>query len=302
MAKATKKGEISKRNKWIIGVIGVLVLLFILVGVFGTPSAEVVFKDMNEKMLETKSVTVDQKLAMKGSAEINSRMYMDMSSSSELLAKGNFSINMTSNGTPMAFAGDLIKLGDSNFVRYSDISSTDATLASSFAVVNSKLKNNWIKIRDNDQYGAIAKTPLEFTASVLPVPFANLTDLQRKNVLSILQDKSTYTITESSKVDTEGVSAYKYLLTFSKDQLKKVAKAISGYVSYFKASDESDNSSEITSLTVWVNIDTKQIIKLEYTGTTKSGDVTGSISFSGYNQTQTVEKPSDYSIESELLN
>ena len=116
----------------------------------------------------------------------------------------------------------------------------------------------------------------------------------------MLQDKSMYSISESSKVDTAGVSAYKYSLTFNNDQYKKVAKAISGYVSYFKSDDSS--SSEITSMIVWVNISTKQIIKIEYTGTTKSGDVTGTIAFSGYSQRQTVEKPSDYSIESELLN
>jgi len=118
--------------------------------------------------------------------------------------------------------------------------------------------------------------------------------------LSILQDKTTYTIDESSKVDTAGVSAYKYAITYNKDQYNKAAKAISNYISYFKSDASSD--SQITSLTVWVNISTKQIIKIEFAGTSKSGDVTGTIEFSGYDQVQTVEKPSDYSIESELIN
>ncbi len=300
MAKSNNKGGMSKRNKWIIGVVVGLVALIGLIVVFGTPSAEVVFKGMNEKMLETSSVTIDQKLAMKGTAEINSRMFLDLRSSNSLLAKGNFSINMTSEGIPMNFAGDLIKIGDNNYVRYSSISSTDSRVSPSFKTTETKLKNNWIKIRDKDQFASIANSVLEFNTNVLPIPFANLNDTQRKNVLSILQDKNMYTINESSKVETEGVSAYKYIIKYNDDQFKKAAKLISNYNTYFK----SDNSSsdKITSLTVWVDIVTKQIIKIEYTGTTKSGDVTGTIAFSDYNKVQTIEKPSDYVIESELLN
>lgn len=301
MVSKAKKITLSKKSKWIIGGVAGLLVLFIFVGIFGTPSAEIVFKDMNEKMLEVKSVTIDQKLTMKGTAEINSSMYMDFNSSSTLLAKGNFSLNMTSDAIPMYFAGDLIKVGDSNYVRYSNISSTDSSVAPSLSVTESKLKDNWIKIRANDQFASIANSPLEFTASILPTPFANLNDDQRKNVLAILQDKSMYTINESSKVDTAGVSAYKYLISYNKDQYKKAAKLIASYNTYFKT-DDSNSGNEITSMTVWVNISTKQIIKMEYTGTTKSGDVTGSVTFTGYDQKQTVEKPADYSIESELLN
>jgi hypothetical protein len=136
--------------------------------------------------------------------------------------------------------------------------------------------------------------------SVLPTPFANLSESQQKSVLAILQDKSTYTIEESSKVDINGVSAYKYSISYNKDQYNKVAKAISGYVKYFKSSGNDD--SEIKSLTVWVNIKTSQIIKIEFTGTSKQGDVEGTIIFSGYNEPLTISKPEVYSIESELLN
>lgn len=300
MASSTKTKGVHNKAKWIIGSVVGIFVLFILVAVFGTPSAEAVFKDMNEKMLETKSVTIDQKLSMKGSAEINSRLFLDLNSSSELLAKGSFSNDITSSDAPISVAGDLIKVGESNYIRYSDISSSDNRLAPNFTAVESKVKDNWIKTRASDQFSSFATVPLEFTSSILPTPFANLSDVQQKSVLVILQNKSMYTINESSKVDTAGVSAYKYSIAFSKDQFKKAAKAIAGYVSYFKADDSND--SEITSFTVWVNISTKQIIKIEYTGTTKSGDVTGAISFSGYDQSQTVEKPSDYLIESELLN
>jgi len=299
-SKGVGKG-ISKRNKWIIGGVAGFVILFVLVAVFGTPSAELVFKDMNEKMLETKSVTIDQKLAMKGTAEITSRMYMDFNSSTTLLAKGNFSFNITSAASPMAISGDLIKIGDSNYARFTKIASSNKTMDASLNPTETKLKNKWIKVRSNDQYASFTKTPIDLTSAIMPVPYANLNDTQLKTVVGILQDKSMYTIGESSKVDVSGVSAYKYLLTYNKDQFKKAAKAIAGYISYFKSDGES--SDQIASLTVWANISTKQLIKIEYTGTAASGgDVTGTISFSDYNKTQAVEKPSDYSIESELLN
>jgi len=297
--------QIKKNKKYVItGVIGLLITMIGLLVIFGSPSAATVFKDMNEKMLETKSVTIDQKLTMvsaeSGSAEISSKLFVNMKSSTELLAKGNFTLSIAYASSPMMIGGDVIKVGDSSYVKYSEISSSDAAISSSFTTIESKLKNNWIKVRDNDQFAAMASTPISSTVNILPTPFANLTDTQRKNILTMLNDDSFYTIEESSKVDTAGVTAYKYLLTYDKDQYKKMAKALSGYVSYFKSDDSSD--SEITSMTVWVNINTKQIIKIEYKGTTSSGDVTGTITFSGYNQDKAVEKPSDYSIESELLN
>lgn len=306
MASKGNKKRLSDRNKGIIGgIVGFLIVIIGLGLIFGTPSAEAVFKDMNEKMLQTKSVTVDQKLTMKdtdGSTNsIGSRLFMDFNSSKQLLSKGSFSLSLVSSGSPISVGGDLIKIGDTSYVRYSDISSTNRSLASSFSAVESKLKDKWIKVRSNDQFVSFATTPLEFTSNIFPTPYANLDDTQRKAVLALLQDKSMYTIGESSKVDVSGVSAYKYSITYNKTQFNKVAKAIAGYISYFK-SDDSSSSSELTSLTVWVDISTKQIIKIEYTGTSKSGNVTGTIAFSGYNQSQTVEKPSDYSIESELLN
>jgi len=299
MATSSKKNGMSKRNKWIIGVIAVVVVLFGLVMIFGTPSAEAVFKDMNEKMLETESVTLDEKMTMKGTGEITLHMYMDLGSS-QLNARGNFTMSINSEGMPMEFAGDLIKIGDDSYVRYTTISSSDSKIAANFSTTEAKLKNNWIKIRDKDQFSSLAKSPIEFTSTILPVPFANLNDTQRKNVLDILQDKNMYTINESSKVEMSDVSAYKYLLSYDEDKYDQAAKLISNYASYFKTSD-GDND-EISSLTVWADIATKRVVKFEYSGTNKdSGDVTGVISFTNYNKKQTVERPSDYSIESELL-
>lgn len=279
-----------------------IVALILLVTVFGSPSAASVFKDMNETMLRTKSVTVNQKYKGGGgdeSIDLDSTVSMDLSSNKELAAKGDFTLNLTSGGTPMTVMADFIAIGENSYVKYSKLSSPNPELADSFSQVESKLKGNWIKSRGVDQFSSFAKIPVDSLANILPTPFANLNDDQRKNVLTILQDKSTYTIGESSKVEINGVSAYKYVISYNKDQYNKVAKVISEYVDYFKSN--SSDESEIKTLTVWVNIGTKRIIKMEFEGTAELGSIEGLISFSGYNETVGVEKPSDYSIESELL-
>jgi len=302
MASKGDKKVMNKKIKWIIGgVVGFLVVIIGLVVIFGVPSAEFVFKGMNEEMLKVKSVTVDQEFAIKDTdgktSNVSSKVFLNLASDKELLAKGNFALDINSNGLPMSIGGDIIKVGDSSYVKYSEFSSSSSKLKASFSEMETKLKNNWIKVRENDSFVDFAKMPIEFATGIMPTPFANLDSTQRKNVLAILQDKKMYIIEESSKVDIAGVSAYKYSITFDNDQYKKAADAIAGYVSYFKSSDK---DSEMKNYTVWVNIATKQIIKIEFEGTDASGS--GTITFSGYNQDKVVEKPSDYSIESELIN
>jgi len=304
MAKEEKTTGMKQKAKWIVGgAIGVFVLLFIIGAVFGTPSADSVFKDMSDKMLQTKSVNIDQKMTMRGNDgtvnSIDSNLFMDLSNNSQLQTKGNFSLNIVSS-QPMTVAGDVVKIGDSGYVKYTDFSSTNSRINQAFSAIKAKFGDNWIKTRTSDQYSSFADAALKFAANILPTPVANLNDTQRKAVLALLQDKSMYTITESSKVETEGVSAYKYILTYDKAQLKKVADLLTSDVNYLSKDDTND--SQVTSLTVWVNISTKQIIKIEYTGTTKDGEASGTITFSKYDQVQKVEKPADYFIESELLN
>lgn len=307
MASSNYKKKINNllgsRKRKIMWGAGVVLLLFVLIGVFGAPSAKTVFKDMNEEMLKTKSVTINQ--VYKGgsageSMSIDSKMSMDLNSSKELLARGSFTINMTSSATPMDVNADVVAIGKDSYIKFSKLSSTGEELGPALSQAETKLKGNWVKVRDGDNYASFAKTPLESIVDVLPTPFANLNDAQRKNVLAILQDKDTYTIDESTKVEISGISAYKYSITYNKDQLKKAGKAIAGYVSYIK--EPSSDTSEIKSLTVWVNISTKRIIKMEFKGTLKGTDIEGMVTFSDYNKSVGIVKPSDYSIESELLN
>ena len=305
MATSKNKSGLSKLNKWIIGVVAGLIILVGLVLLFGTPSAETVFNDMNEKMLETKSVTIDQTMTLTnkdggGVNTISSKLYMDLNSSSKLLAKGNFTFNIISNETPITASGDIIKIGEDSYVKYDGLSSTSSQLATSLSTTEAKLKGNWVKVRDNDSYASMAEIPLSFTSNIMPTPFANLNDAKRKNVVKILQSKSMYNIEESSSVDIEGVSAYKYVVTYDKDQFKKAADTIARYNSYFKSGDTSGD--DLKTWTVWVNKSTRQIIKIEFIGTSSDGDYTGKIEFSGYNKEKSVEQPATYSIESELVN
>ena len=298
----------SNRSKWpyiVAGAVGFLILLILFVWVFATPSADEVFKDMKGKMLQTKALTVDQSMTMTGestSGDISTKMYLNMSSSSKLIASGDFDMSVQSSGIPLAIAGDIIKIGDDVFVRYSNISSSSDDYASTFSAYETSLKDNWIKTKTADQLSSFATGPIDFATNIIPIPYANLTNEQRDKVLKNLNDSEMYTIEESSKVDIGGVAAYKYILKYDRDLYKKVVEQIHDYQNYLKTSDNSEDSSEITSLTAWVNIDTRQLIKIEYTGTSKDGNVTGKMEFSGYDKIDSVEKPSDYSIESELLN
>jgi hypothetical protein len=271
--------------------------------IFGTPSAKTVFKDMQETMLKTKSVTLKQDYKMSGDGvafNLKSTTSMDMTSNKTLLAQGDYALNINSGGVPIDVKADFIIIGSDKYVRFTSISSTNPNLASSMQTLESKLKGNWVKAREKDDMYAYTNIQTELLSTVLPTPYANLGDAQRKVVLDILRDDSTYTIDESSKVEINGVSAYKYSLSYSKDQYNKFEKAIAGYVDYFKASDS--NESELKTLNVWVDINTKQIIKIEFTGTSKNGSIEGSVLFSDYNKSGGIVKPADYSIESELLN
>lgn len=303
MISANVKGIIRNKKYTIVAFLSLMFVIIMALAMSSESSAGVVFADMNEEMLKTKTVTVDQKLTLvsaeSGSIKINSKTFLNLESNSSLSAKGSFSIDISNNTTPMLISGNMINVGNDNYINYNEMSSTSSELSSSLKATEAKLKGNWIKVRENDQFSTLTKTPLEFTSNVLPTPFANLNESQRDNVLTKLRSKFMYTLDESYRVEVAGVPAYKYSITYNKDQYIKVAKAISGYVSYFKADDGGD--SDITALTVWVDIKTNRIIKIQFEGTSEQGAVTGVITFSKYNQEQTVQKPSDYSIESELL-
>jgi len=307
MAKSNYKKTMNKlfgnRKRQIISGVGILLFLFILVAIFGNPSAKTVFKDMNEEMLKTKSVILNQVYSAGSGADtmkLDSKMSLDLASTKELSARGAFTLDLTNSGTPMAVGADVVAIGKDSYIKFNKLSSSSTTLSDSFAQTETKLKNKWVKTRANDQYTTFATIPLDAMVDVLPTPFANLNDAQRKNVLAVLQDKSTYTIKESSRVEIGGVSAYKYSLSYNKDQLRKAAKIIVDYAGYFNNS--SDDDSEIKSLTIWVNISSRRIIKIEFSGTSKGANIEGTITFSDYNKSVGAIKPSDYSIESELLN
>ena len=303
-SRASFLGNLTKKKNFVVGsVIGVFALLVVLVIFFGTPSSKSVFSDMQETMLKTKSIALHQTYAMIGaeSGSLNFKSYtdMDLSNNDELRAKGTFTLNLTNDGVPMSIAANFTAVDSNKYVKFTELSSTDSNAATGLNAVQAKLEGEWIKIRENDNFKPFVDIPISTLTSVTPVPYANLNDSQRKVVLDILRDKSTYTIGESSKVETQGVSAYKYSISYNKDKYKEFEKAIAGYVKYIETDDESN--SEIKSFNVWVDIRTKRVIKVQFTGTSDRGNTEGTILFTNYDKPVTVTKPSNYSLESELL-
>ena len=290
----------------IIGVVvGVLFLLIVLLVIFfGSPDAKTVFKDMNAEMLKTKTVLITQNYKGKISGnrvEIDSKASMDMTSGQTLKTQGDFVIRVIDGETPMTVRADFITIGDNKYIKFNEMSSTDKTLNSAFDAIESKIKGHWIKSRPADNYSSLASNALESVLTIFPTPYANLTKDQQTEVLKIMQDKSTYTIDESTKVELGGVNTYKYSISYDKKQYNLFAKKIAEYVKYLKSSNE-ENDSDIKKYDVWVNISSKQIAKIEFEGTAKDGDtLEGEFTLSDYNKVLNINKPDDYSMESELL-
>ncbi|MEK7472023.1 MAG: hypothetical protein AAB624_02130, partial [Patescibacteria group bacterium] len=79
-SKVPAKKGLDKTAKWVIGILVGLVVAFIGLGVmFSSPSAETVFKDMNEEMLKTETVTLTEVLSLSGAdgsqTDFNSKLY-----------------------------------------------------------------------------------------------------------------------------------------------------------------------------------------------------------------------------------
>jgi Sec-independent protein translocase protein TatA len=305
----TKKKNGSKNT--LIAIIsaatGIVIILIILVLVFGTPSASKVFSDMNSKMLETKSVTVKQDYNGTGnqgenieSIELTSTVNMDLNDTEKLKSNGDFKVDLVMNGMPLIAEADFITLDGDSYIKFKEFSTTSSSLASSFEQVEALLKDKWIKVRSGDNYGSFADIPVSAITEVLPTPFASLTSDQIKEVTKVINEESTYTIAESSKVELGDIDAYKYLVTYDKNQYQKFAELIADYNKLFTADDDS-NSSEMETYQLWVNIGSKRIEKIQFVGATNLGNIEGTIEFTNYDKNFDIQKPDTYYVESELL-
>ena len=300
----TKVPKYSKKKKIIIGSVVGLFALLVLMVIFGTPSADTVFEDMKEEMLQTKSVTLDQTYKLNGKDgdefDLNSKAIVNLDDNKELKAKGDFSLDLVTGGVPFKVKAEYIAIDDGTYVKFNELSSSKSEVSAAFSKAEDQVKGKWIKVRDGDDLASFSSIAIDTLTGVLPLPYANLSNDQQQAVLDILKDKSTYAISESSKVELDGEPNYKYSISYNKDQYSKLEKKLSEYVSYIKV--EEDSGSEIEKMTVWVNINTKRISKIEFEGTSEKGDTQGTIVFSNYNNSDTnIEKPDDYSIESELI-
>lgn len=288
------------------GIFVLLVLLVVLVLVFGKPDAKDVFKDMNKTMLETKTLTVSSNYQgtddTGDTIDYKSTNMLDLTNSKELKASGNFEMDVKSSTMPAKAKAEYIVIGGNRYIKISEFSSSDSTVDSVLNQAESKLKGKWIKVRANDSYSTLADTPIDLVMTVFPTPFANLTGTSQLNdIIKIMDEKSTYTIEESSKVELGSISAYKYSLNYDKDQYNKFAKIITDYASYFKSSSDS-NGEKIDKYNVWVDTNSKHIAKIELAGKDKKANILVTMQFGDYNKVLNIQKPDDYNIESELLN
>jgi hypothetical protein len=207
--------------------VGVLFGLFILLGIFGTPSAERVFNDSLDEMLQVQAVTIQQDI--KGSEpqegldeiSLNSQGYIDMRDETKLTAKGDFTI-----GTKGQFAvtakADYLALDNSTFIKFTDLTSSNAEISQGFAVVSQGVKGKWIITRDSDSLTQIAEPAISALTNITALPFANLNDEKRQELLKILQDSDAFTIKESAKVEVNGASAYRYELEYNQEKQQEV--------------------------------------------------------------------------------
>ena len=297
----------AKPSKWrknLLITTAVLVGLFLLAAIFGTPSAEQVFSDSLDKMLQTKSVNLTHDLSVyankQESVKLQSESYMDLRDNDQLRAKGDFSVDITTQGIPVVAEADYIALDGGKYIKFSQLSTTEPAASQGFLKAETAAKGKWIKARTGDNFASFAQLPIDILTGLTPLPFANLNDDDRQEVVKILRDDESYTIKESSRVTVSGTAAYRYELTFDKKKQEEVANKLRKYIDYI-AKDSGDDNSEVTKLELWVDINTKQFIKMEYSGTSEQGDISAVITFSEYDKEVSVDKPDEYFIESEIV-
>lgn len=287
--------------------LGVLVVLFVLAAIFGAPSAKQVFADSLDEMLQVESVTVSQTLKGNGGAngekiDLESTSYVQMQPDvDELVAQGKFSLDIVSDGVPILAEAEYRALNGDTYVKFTNFESSEPSLSASFKQVSDRLTGKWIKARDSDNFTSFGDVATSALTTITALPFANLPDEKREEVLEIMTDEDAFTIVESARVEVGGVDAYRYEIEFDKDKLEKAAKEVEDATGYLDAGD-GDGTGDIDSLEVWIDINTRRFIKIEYTGTSEMGDITGTINYSDYDEVNEVEKPDEYFIESELLN
>ena len=296
----------QKRN-WtkIIGVSGAVIFALIVLSViFGTPSAESVFDDSLDVMLQTESVTIKQQFSGSGtdleSIEMESLNYIELDSE-DLKASGTFSLDLVTGGVPLNLSGKYIAVDGNRYLNIEKLESSDAQYNAEFLKIENSLKGKWVIARDSDNFTSFVDVPIDALTELTALPYAYVEDEVRAEILSIMREEESFVIVESSKVNVDGVDAYRYELEFDEENQAEVANKLREASGYFSDAS-SDDSSRIDSFEVWIDIDSKRIIKMTYSGTTSNGNIEATVSFDDYNIKQDVNKPDEYFIESELLN
>lgn len=294
------------KPKWLKPVLiatGSLFGLILLIAIFGTPSAERVFNDSLDTMLQTESVTIEQEFSGKAGGEaisLESTTYLNMADDEDLKAKGTFTLSMTTDAIPLAAKAEFVSVDGGKYIKFDGLSSNNSTYGSAFREIEDSIKDKWIKSRDGDNFASLVDLPIDAATDVTALPYANIGDDKRKEIVALLTDEDAFEIKESARVTVNGQSAYRYELEFDEDTQGKVSDLIGEEIAYFEDDTDGDDDTTIDKLELWIDIATKRFIKMEYSGTSSQGDITAVTTFSGYGETVDVQRPDEYFVESEL--
>lgn len=280
----TQQRKPSSRTKGLLTIIIIAAVLFIggIVAIIamsggGNSNIDSTFQAAIEHSFATTSYT--QKVTLGQNTET-----MDVDTSDPKAAKANADVNL--------------KDSDVAFTGYGDMQNTLVKFTNSKGVdLDSSVEQKWVQARKDGKQPTADKT-LRVVSPVIDPQILLLGDFPRGNfgatdrqaLVSLIQQQGVYTY-DSGNVATGvigGQAVYVYNVKMSADGLKQL-NAKYAELSGIDSDTVNQNSSigKITAATVYVSIDTQQIIKTEE----KSGSDTISTEYSDINNTKLNSSP-----------
>jgi hypothetical protein len=303
-----KQANIPKKQPRLLSygliVFGGLVALVLVVGISGTVSAETVFDNSLDKMLQTESVVMQYDFTGKASdvesIDLQTSAFFEMIDEETMRLDGDFALDIITEGVPIQAEAEYIAIDDDRYIKFTKLASTNAEVAAGLEQIQSKVLDKWIKAREGDSFSNFVDAPIDALTGITALPYANLTNENRDKIVEILRDEASFTIQESAEVTLSGEKAYRYDLKFDEDKQDEMANELGSIVGYLKPGGD-DSASKVESLQVWIGINDERIMKMEYSGAGTIGEMAAVVMFSNYNSEQDISQPEEYYVESELI-
>lgn len=225
-------------------------------------------------------------------AEVKSKLQVSLGA--ENLARGLTTIKQTGdNGTSTTIITETLGTSTNNYARYVDINVVGAGKQPDI----SSIKNAWS--RELLVKGAQQNQSVLAEGLFSSVPFANLTQPQRQEIVQFMKDNDVYTVDYrgATVVERAGKQAYEY----------KVAVSLKGYIATLKKIDammglgqldsvdpNSYEGAEPANLTIVNSIDGRQLLEVTYTGASRKEE------YSSYGARINVDVPETELLRSDL--